>query len=141
MILINHTISIPEEELIFTASRSSGPGGQNVNKLNTRVTLWFDIDNSRALSDEQKKTLHQKLATRINRKGHLWIVCKTHRTQLANREAAVDRFIQLLQDSFRTKKARKPTKPTLAARARRLQEKQRRGQIKQSRSRGSIIDE
>jgi ribosome-associated protein len=92
---VTDTLSIPEEELRFKASRSSGPGGQNVNKLNTRMTLLFDVRNSPSLSQEQKESIQRRLATRINHEGVLRVVCQRHRTQAANRRGATQRFVEV----------------------------------------------
>src|SRR3954454_22965189 len=101
MIAIDDNLSIPEEEVTFTTSRSGGPGGQNVNKLETRVTLRFDLAGSTVLSEEQKARLRERLATRITKDGVLHVTSQRHRTQGANREAAVERFAELLRESFR----------------------------------------
>ena len=97
MTTISKEILIPADELIFRYSRSGGPGGQNVNKVNTRVTLFFDILNCTILSDEQKKRVLKKLATRTNKAGVVHVVCQQYRTQRANRLAAVERLNDLLR--------------------------------------------
>src|SRR5215475_13463468 len=94
---IDGEIALPEEELTFATSRSGGPGGQNVNKLETRVTLRFDLAGSPSLSPEQKARLRERLATRITKAGVLQVTAQRHRTQAANREAAVERFAELLR--------------------------------------------
>lgn len=134
MIFINAQLNIPEDELLFAASRSSGPGGQNVNKLNTRITLWFDVDASSSLTDEQKSILHRKLATRINKDGRLWIVSKQHRTQFANREAALERFVELVQAALTPTLPRKKTRTPGTVKARRLNDKRQRSRLKYDRS-------
>ena len=132
-LFINEETVIPAEELRFTTSRSGGPGGQNVNKVESRVTLWFALATSAALSDEQKTQLQLKLATRINREGNLWVTSSRHRTQLANREAALSRFVELLQEALQPELPRRPTRPPAASRAERRREKERRSQVKQRR--------
>ena len=127
-------MDIPDEELQYTTSRSSGPGGQNVNKVSTRVTLLFDVDGSPALSDEQREALHRKLGTRINRNGILRVVSQRHRTQSANREAAVARFATLLSEAFTEAPERVPTAIPHQVQERRLEEKRRRSRIKQGRA-------
>jgi ribosome-associated protein len=130
---INHVLSIGEEELLFSFSRSGGPGGQNVNKVNTRVTLCFDVAHSPSLNDEQRERIMSRLATRIDKDGVLHIVAQVHRSQAQNREEAVARLVRLLADALTVLAPRKPTKMSRAARARRVEEKRRRGQVKQSR--------
>jgi ribosome-associated protein len=134
MIPVNEDLSIPDEEVAFTTSRSGGPGGQNVNKLETRVTLRFDLDGSPSLSGEQKTRLRERLATRITKDGVLHVTSQRHRTQAANREAAVERFAELLRENLREEAPRKKTRPSKAARARRLEEKRRRSQRKRERA-------
>jgi ribosome-associated protein len=131
---IDDELSLPEEELTFTTSRSGGPGGQNVNKLETRVTLRFDLAGSPSLSDEQKARLRERLATRITRSGVLHVTAQKHRTQAANREAAQVRFAELLREALREEAPRKKTRIPRAVSRRRVEEKKRRGQRKQERS-------
>lgn len=134
MIQIDDNLSIPDEEVTFTTSRSGGPGGQNVNKLETRVTLRFDLAGSSILSEEQKARLRERLATRITRDGVLLVTSQRHRTQGANRDAAAERFAELVRENLREEPPRKPSRPSRAARARRLDEKRRQGQRKRERS-------
>ncbi len=134
MIRINHRLEIPERELKFTFSRSSGPGGQNVNKVSTKVTLRFDINRTRSLSEEQKSRIKRRLASRISRSGVLRVTAGYHRTQKANREAAVKRFAQLLASALATNPPRKRTVISRAAKERRLKAKRHRSRIKQARS-------
>jgi len=133
MIAIDDNLSIPEEEVTFITSRSGGPGGQNVNKLETRVTLRFDLVGSASLSEEQKARLRERLATRITKDGVLQVTSQRHRTQGANREAAVERFAELLRESFREEAPRRKTRPSRASKARRLDEKRRHSQRKKER--------
>ena len=134
MIEITPDLSIPEDELVFLTARSSGPGGQNVNKVETRVTLRFDLAASPSLSPEQKARLQERLATRITRSGVLHVTAQKHRTQGANREAAQERFIELLREALREETPRKKTRIPRAVSRRRVDEKKRRGQRKQERS-------
>src|SRR5438128_4228229 len=97
MIHIMPGLTISETELTFTASRSGGPGGQNVNKVSSKVTLAFDVAASTALSEEQKRKIIEKLATRINKEGVLQIVSQRTRSQELNRTDAVTRFSDLLR--------------------------------------------
>jgi ribosome-associated protein len=85
MIEINRNLSIPEHELSFTTARSGGPGGQHVNKVSSRVTLWFNVAESPSLSAFQKRRIMSRLATRINQRGELRVVAQQHRSQIANR--------------------------------------------------------
>jgi ribosome-associated protein len=134
MIEINHNLSIPENELSFTTSRSGGPGGQHVNKVSSRVTLWFNVAESPSLSAFQKRRIMSRLATRMNQAGELRVVSQQHRSQSANREAAVERFAALLRDALAQEKPRQKTTIPAAAKRRRFDEKKQRGQIKQQRA-------
>lgn len=133
MIRITDQLSIPEDELRFTASRSSGPGGQHVNKASTRVTLRFDLINSPSLSPDQKQLLLERLPTRISKKGELRVVSQKTRSQAANREVALERFVELLQQALESRSERKPTKLPALAKEKRLADKKHRGYIKRKR--------
>lgn len=134
MVTINEHVSIPEEELVFTASHSSGPGGQNVNKLNSRITLWFDIINSPSLSSGQKELVSRRLANRIGRDGVLRVTSQQTRSQLANRELAMERFAELLRDALRLSPIRKKTRVSRAVKLRRLEAKKQHSLMKSRRS-------
>ncbi|HEX4962696.1 MAG TPA: alternative ribosome rescue aminoacyl-tRNA hydrolase ArfB [Thermoanaerobaculia bacterium] len=134
MIQITPDLAIPDEEVSFTTSRSGGPGGQNVNKLETRVTLRFDVGGSTVLSEEQKGRLRERLATRITRDGVLHVTSQRHRSQAANRDAAVERFAELVGEALREEIPRRKTRPSRAAKARRLEEKRRQSGRKRERS-------
>ena len=134
MIEIASNVFINEEELVFKTSRSSGPGGQNVNKVNTRVTLFFDVANCGSLSDWQKQRILTCLATRADKNGVLRVVSQKFRTQGANRRAAVERLQELLAGTLKTKPIRKKSKVSYAAKKRRLEEKKRRSLLKRQRS-------
>lgn len=125
---------IPEAELDFEYSRSSGPGGQNVNRVETRVTLRFDVAASAALTAEQKGRLGERLATRINKDGVLWVSSQRHRTREANRRAALLRFGELVRGALAPKRTRIKTRSTRAAKERRLDEKRRRKLTKERRA-------
>jgi ribosome-associated protein len=140
MIPIDDELAIPDEEVSFTTSRSGGPGGQNVNKLETRVTVRFDVAGSPSLSGEQRQRILERLATRITRAGFLQVTSQKHRTQLENREAAVARFAELMAGALREEVPRKPTRVSKAAKRRRLDEKRRQSQRKRERSSGIPSD-
>ena len=134
MIQITDDISICEDELIFKASRGGGPGGQNVNKVSTRVTLFFDVANATGLSDVQKRRILKHLATRADKNGAVRVVSQKFRTQKANRGAAVRRLQELLRQALKTRRARKKTKVPHWARQSRLEKKKRRSLLKQQRA-------
>ena len=110
-------------EFKFQTSRSSGPGGQHVNKVSSRVELRFNVRESQVLSDDDKAKISEKLATRINNDGILSIVVQADRSQLKNKQATIERFFDLLIQVFTPVKKRRPTKPGRGARERRLKAK------------------
>lgn len=124
---------IPESVLQFDHSRSSGPGGQNVNKVNTRVELRFDIEACDMLLDWQKSRIRRRLRNRISKAGVLRIVGTTTRSQVDNRQEALNRFYQLLASALYTPLPRRPTKTPARTKRRRLNEKKRRSETKQLR--------
>ncbi len=138
---ITSSVTVPVAELSFTFSRSSGSGGQHVNKVNSRVTLWFDIDASPSLNPEQKSLIQKRLAGRINNRGLLRLDADRRRSQGANRDNALNRFASLLRDALLVAKTRRKTKPSRGAKKRRLQSKKRRSQLKKQRSGKSYRDE
>jgi len=127
-------LEIPESELEFVASRSGGPGGQNVNKVSSRVTLRFDMERSASLDESQRVRIRRKLASRINKDGILQVSSQRTRSQDLNREDVTARFAELLRDALQEDKARIGTKATRVSREERLREKRKRTQVKQSRS-------
>jgi ribosome-associated protein len=131
----NLGLHIPDldSEFVFQTSRSSGPGGQNVNKVNSRVELRFDIPGSALLTDGQKEVLLKKLASRLTSEGILIVASQTSRSQLNNRELAVQKLDALLRAALRPVKKRKPTKPTKASEEKRLQRKKQQGEKKTQR--------
>lgn len=126
---------IPEARLRFTFARSGGPGGQNVNKVASRVTLWFDLDNEPELSESQKARIRGKMGGRVNAHGQLFVVSMRHRTQAANRRAATERFYELLAGALDRPKPRKRTADPARTKRHRLDEKRKQGERKQLRGR------
>jgi len=120
-------------EFIITASRSSGPGGQNVNKVSTRIELRFNVLQSTLLTTEEKEIIQNKLASRINSEGEIILVNQTDRSQLNNKEKAIEKFYVLLSKALTPVKKRKPTKPSPAAKEKRLEEKRIRSEKKERR--------
>ncbi len=110
-------------ELIYSSSRSSGPGGQNVNKVNTRIELRYNIAGSSLLNDEEKAKIQSALGNRINKEGFLILVSQTERSQIANKKKVTERFYKLLQKALMPVRKRKPTRPTLASKERRIESK------------------
>lgn len=134
MVEINPSLTLPDGELELRTSRSAGPGGQNVNKLETRVTVRFDVAGSPSLSEDERRRIQERLGTRISKAGVLQVSSQRHRTQAANREAAVARLAGLLAEALEPEAERKPTRMPKAAKRRRLEDKRRRGRLKQERS-------
>ena len=138
---ITSSVIIPSSELSFTFSRSSGKGGQHVNKVCTRVTLWFDIAASESLTPDQKQLISQRLAGRINKQGVLRLDADRRRSQNANRDDVISRFCSLLRDALHVEKTRRKTRPSRAAKKRRLQAKRHRSRLKKQRGRKNYTDE
>ncbi|HBF33672.1 TPA: aminoacyl-tRNA hydrolase [Candidatus Sumerlaeota bacterium] len=120
-------------EFAFAASRSGGPGGQNVNKVNTKVELRFHVASSALLSEHEKSVIAHKLANRINDAGELLIVSQDTRSQGQNKEEVIGKFYQLLDLALRPVKKRRPTKPSRGAKERRLAAKRNLSQKKENR--------
>ena len=128
-------VNIPDlsAEFQFLTSRSSGPGGQNVNKVNSKVELRFDIQNSSLLTDDQKNILLVKLATKITSEGILSVVSQRDRSQLSNKEDAIEKLYLLIAKALKPVKPRKNTRPTKGSVERRLTTKRIKAEIKQNR--------
>jgi ribosome-associated protein len=130
---INSTTFIAESELKFSTSRSSGPGGQHVNKVSTKVTLEFDVFNSPNLTAEQKELLRQRLANRLTKEGVLVVHSQRSRSQLANKNDAKTKFVDIMKKALERKKKRRPPRRSLVSHYARLQAKRYRGEIKKAR--------
>ena len=134
-IQITETVAIAPTELLFQYSRSSGPGGQHVNRTASQVELTFDVLGSPSLNEAQRARVLSKLKSYIDTRGVLHLTSQTTRSQHRNRAEVVERFALLLQRALHVPKRRIPTRPSAAAEARRLAEKQRTGVIKKQRRR------
>ncbi len=140
MVKISKRFNIPDHEIHFTFSRSSGPGGQNVNKVNTKATLRFNLEATRAFPQEVKKKLRRRLSSRINQKGVITLSSDRFRSQRANREDVLQRFIRLLEEGLKEKPVRKKTTISQAAKERRLRQKHHRAKIKKARKKDFLND-
>ncbi|GAB6036546.1 alternative ribosome rescue aminoacyl-tRNA hydrolase ArfB [Fundidesulfovibrio butyratiphilus] len=129
-VFIEPGLRIPEDELTFTAARGGGPGGQHVNKVSTRVTLSFDVAGSPSLTDEQRRRIMERLASRVNQDGVLRVTSGEFRSQAMNKAQTRLRFAELLRGALVREKPRRKTKPTLGSKLRRLESKKRRSQVK-----------
>jgi ribosome-associated protein len=132
-IVIRPGVVIPAAELRFQFTRSGGPGGQHVNKASTQAELTFDLARSPSLTDEQKRRIAAALPSYVSREGVLRVACQSSRSQAQNREEAVARFQALLSGALYVPKARRATRPSRAAKERRLAAKKRRSQVKTQR--------
>jgi ribosome-associated protein len=135
VVRVTPEIAIPLAELEFRASRASGPGGQGVNTTDSRVELRFDLAGSPSLPQEAKARALRRLAPRLDSSGALRVVAQNRRSQLANRRAALERFTELLSTAVATPRPRRPTRPSQAAAARRVEAKRRRSATKRLRGR------
>ncbi|MCH8192846.1 MAG: aminoacyl-tRNA hydrolase, partial [Planctomycetes bacterium] len=122
-------MEINEEDLSYSASRSSGPGGQHVNKVNTRIMLWFDLERSTQFSASQKARLREKLSTRLDKLGRLRVASQRYRTQRANREAALARLQALLEEALKEPAVRVRTRVPRSVIRKRLDEKRQRSVV------------
>jgi ribosome-associated protein len=140
MIPVTNTISLDEEELQFAFRRASGPGGQNVNKVETAVQLRFDVRRSPSLPEDIRARAERLAGRRLTQDGVLVLTAQRHRSQARNREDVVARLVALIQAAVVPPTPRRPTRPTTASRAHRLEAKGRRAAVKAIRSRRPVED-
>jgi ribosome-associated protein len=135
MLVVNRRIRIPSSEFRFTFARSAGPGGQNVNKVNTKVTLHWTVESSPSLPEDVRDRFRSKYGRRINKNGELVIYSQRYRDQGRNTEDCLDKLREMLLDVATAPKKRKATRPSRASKERRLRDKRARSQTKESRRR------
>jgi ribosome-associated protein len=129
-----------ESEFIYSASRSGGPGGQNVNKVSTKVELRFSVTLSSLLSDTEKDLINRKLKNKINNDGELILVSQSERSQLKNKDAVTKKFYEVVSKALTTPAKRKATRPTLNSKIRRLDDKKNHGAVKKLRKDTGLSD-
>jgi ribosome-associated protein len=139
LLAVNESLSIPRSELDIRVSRSSGAGGQHVNKTSSRVEIFWNVVGSRALSDEQRARLREKLASRLTTEGSIRVVASDMRSQSRNRELAEERLAELVRRALIVPRKRKATKPTRASKEARLDSKKRHSTKKRDRQ-NTVID-
>ncbi|HWZ03509.1 MAG TPA: alternative ribosome rescue aminoacyl-tRNA hydrolase ArfB [Mucilaginibacter sp.] len=130
---MNFTKADLQKEISYKTSRSGGKGGQNVNKVSSKVELLFSVDNSALFSDEEKELINQKLQSRFNKDGLIQVICDEERSQYLNKEKAVERLVLLLTRALHQPKIRKATKVSKAAKMARLDKKRLNSVKKESR--------
>ena len=140
-LVVNEQLAIPLAELEFRFAASSGPGGQHVNKAETKVVVLFDVAHSPSLNEWQRGRILTQLASRIDKDGVLAVMSQIHRSQHQNRAEALHRLQTLLAETLKVQKKRRPTKPSLASQERRHTAKKRRGEIKRGRGRDWLRDQ
>lgn len=127
------SIIVPENEFTITFARSSGAGGQNVNKTSTKVIIHWPVGKSAVLSDAEKSRVREKLVNRINNEDELVIMSEEERSQPQNRELAIARLRELVAQALHVPKKRRPTRPTKGSKLRRIESKKQRSEIKSGR--------
>lgn len=135
---VNESVAIPLSELDVRVSRSSGAGGQHVNKTSSRVEIFWNIPSSRALSDDERARLMAKLGSKLTTEGSIRVVASDMRSQSRNRELAEERLAELVRRALIVPRKRRPTKPTMASKEARLDEKKRRASKKRDRQQKSF---
>jgi ribosome-associated protein len=130
---VSATLTIPDDELTFTYARSGGPGGQNVNKVESKAVLRWNLAASTAVSDAVKDQLRQLFPSRVTAEGEFLVVSQVYRDQPRNREDCLDKLAEMIRAALVVPKARRPTKPTKGSQRRRLQDKKRQGERKTGR--------
>jgi ribosome-associated protein len=130
---ITPEVRVPLSELDYQASRSGGPGGQHVNTSSTRIEVWWDVARSPSLSEAQRAQLLERLRSRLDSSGRLRLVSSASRSQLRNREDVTERLRSVVASALAVRKKRKPTRPSRAAKAARLEAKRRRSMTKERR--------
>jgi ribosome-associated protein len=138
LLQVNDTLSIPRSELDVRVSRASGAGGQHVNKTSSRVEIFWNVAGSRALTEEQRSRLTQKLASRLTTEGSIRVVASDMRSQSRNRDLAEERLADLVRQALIIPKKRRATKPTRAAKEARLESKKRHSTKKRDRRTTSL---
>lgn len=133
MLFVTPEIQIPDEELTFTFARSSGPGGQAVNKVNTKAVLRWNFEGSRALSEGQRARFLERFGNRLTKNGELVISSEEYRDQKSNQDSCREKLISMIQAIAKPPKVRRPTKPTRGSKERKLDSKRRVGQNKELR--------
>ena len=132
-LVINDKVQVPLSELVYTASRSSGPGGQHVNTTDSRIQIRWNVLETAALTEPERARVRKKLASRLTESGDLILASDTHRSQRRNREEVTERLAAMLREALIPPKPRKKTKPTRASREKRLDEKRKKSRTKKDR--------
>jgi len=135
---VNESVAIPRSELDVRVSRSSGAGGQHVNKTSSRVEIFWNIPSSKAISEEERSRLLDKLASKLTTEGSVRVVASDMRSQSRNRDLAEERLAELVRRALVIPKKRRPTRPTRASKEARLEEKKRRSRKKLDRQKKSF---
>lgn len=130
-----------ESEFIFSTSRSGGPGGQNVNKVNTKVELRFSLLSTSLFSETEKEIIFKKLKNKINKEGELILVSQSERTRLLNKKIVTEKFYDLVSKALTVPVKRRSTRPTLTSKIKRLEKKRNRGFVKKLRKDSGVSTE
>ncbi len=138
LLKVNDALSIPRNELDVRVSRSSGAGGQHVNKTSSRVEIFWNVRRSRALTEEQRARLLERLASRLTTEGSIRVVASDMRSQSRNRDIAEERLADMVRRALLIPKKRRPTRPTRASKEARLEGKKRRSHTKRERQKKSF---